>query len=205
MPQLRSDAVSLAGFARAAWPHVVLAPVLGVLVTTVHESAHAIAVLVQGGTIERFQVLPARGRFGGVDYTFPSGASRSELAIQLAPYALHVVVASTVALFSLRQRARRTDSAPSWVCVAAFLWGYAAPLGDVGLAALQWARGGTNDFSRALGDAPPLALWAAIGGAVASSAAGLPVQRALLGSAALGWLPYAVLASLAWGALYACA
>lgn len=196
--------MSLASFARATWPHAVLAPVLGVLVTTVHESAHAIAVLVQGGTIERFQVLPARGRFGGVDYTFPSGASRSELAIQLAPYALHVVVASSVGLVSLRQRARRTDSpAPSWLGVAAFLWGYAAPLGDVGLAAFQWARGGTNDFSRALGDAPALALWAVVGGAVVSSAAGLPVQRALLGPAALGWLPYAVLASLAWGALYA--
>ncbi|QDU64972.1 hypothetical protein Pla86_00340 [Planctomycetes bacterium Pla86] len=70
-----------------------------VLWTTVHESFHALAALLAGGSIERFVVWPSVGDggrllFGWVSYDFPAAAANPPYAwITAAPYLGDVAIA----------------------------------------------------------------------------------------------------------------
>ena len=80
-------------FIQAHWRWALLAPLLMVLGTVLHEGAHALMTLALGGTVEDVSVLPAFGphglRFGWVDWS-DLDASGSALAL-LAPFlAAHV-------------------------------------------------------------------------------------------------------------------
>src|SRR5687767_10998692 len=91
-------------FVRRHWPHVLLAVPGAVVVTILHESAHAIAVLLQGGTLSQFVWLPRSGKWGYISYDFPNGVPYSTLSIVLAPYCLWLLLAILTSVVSFRRQ-----------------------------------------------------------------------------------------------------
>lgn len=193
-PKRALDLGALWRLARRHWPHLLLAPVMLVAVTTVHESAHAAVALAQGGELTDFQVnfLPVDGLWGSIRYEFPPGVGYSADAISLAPYALWTVIMALVGLASLRRRPW-----PFWAASFAFLWGYVIAFGDIANAWVGWLHRGSNDFTHTFG--PPMA-GAELGLAVAAlavCAVGYGVHRRLYRSLALPPLTFAALSAVA--------
>ena len=118
-----------------------------VLITLLHEGAHAAAVLMQGGEVTEFVWLPEAERWGHICFRF-AHKDFSAAAISMAPYGMWVTVSLTAGLLSLLRR-RWPFAAASWI----FVWLYAAPLGDAAYAAFGWVNGSRNDFYHAYGQA----------------------------------------------------
>ncbi len=59
------------------WVHIVIAPVVVIVFTVVHEFAHAVAVWAQGGRVTEFNVIPGGGLWGYVRYEFDGGVEYS--------------------------------------------------------------------------------------------------------------------------------
>jgi hypothetical protein len=163
-------------------PQLALAPALFFVgVTFLHESAHAVAALALGGTIEEFAFLPGPENLGHVRWAAPPGAPAwfGEL-VSVAPYVMWSVLAGIVLLL-----ARRRVRLNRWVAAAIFYWCYFVPVGDI-----AWnLYGGRGDL--AIGGADGVALQAV--GTTAIIAAfllGHWAQKRLLGAHAVDWRSY---------------
>lgn len=135
-------------FIRRHWPHLLLVVPGAVGVTILHESAHAIAVLLQGGTLYRFVWVPSAGKWGYISYAFPDGVPYSTLSILLAPYCLWLLLAAmtSVAAFCLQKVGH-------WKASLLYFWLFVVPLADIAYAAFPYLAGKYNDFRSAFG--PP--------------------------------------------------
>ncbi len=178
-------------FIRRHWPHLLLVVPGALLITMVHEGAHAAAVLVQGGTVLEFVWLPVADRWGHVSYD-PSavGAFFSPFLVAIAPYLLWLFLAAVAGLLSLRRRQFAFAAASSL-----YLWMFLAPLADVANTAFPYLAGRDNDFMQAFGP-PTLSTWVltALLGALAL-VMGHPVQRRLYRTQGLSLPAYLVLSS----------
>ncbi len=162
------------------WPHLILAVPGLILVTLVHEAAHAGAVLLQGGLVLEFAWLPDGMRWGHVSYDLPSSSIYSLAFLDLAPYLVWLTLALTAVLLSLRRK-----TYPFWTASSIFFWLYIVPLGDIGNTAFPYLRGSFNDFTSVFQSPTPLA-WSVIAAGVAVAVGlGFGVQRRLYGEAAL--------------------
>src|SRR5687767_5398114 len=112
-------------FIRRHWPHVLLFVPGVIAVTILHESAHAAAVLLQGGTVSRFVWLPEAGNWGYISYTFPEGVAHSAFFISLAPYLFWLLLATAVAFLASRRL-----KPGLWTASALYVWMFVIPLGD---------------------------------------------------------------------------
>jgi hypothetical protein len=175
-------------FVRMHWIHILIAPVMALLVTVIHESAHSSAVIAQGGTVTMFSWLPAAGHWGFMNYEFPEGRDYSAFAISIAPYCVWLVVAATTFCTGLACR-----KLPFWLASSLFVWGYVVPLGDIANTALPYLAGFENDFRHAFGR--PNALMAGMISVLAlvTCLAGYPLQRRLYGEQRLSLASYMVL------------
>jgi hypothetical protein len=167
----------------------VLLIVPGALVLTLlHESAHALAVMLQGGSITELQWLPSAKDWGHVSFTFPAGTQHSSMFISLAPYILSLLFV-TIALLLSWFRPIRSDRVASY----AFFWLYFIPVADIGFALLIWTLGGDNDAAKAFGSRSYLSAVSALGYASVVCVLGYVVQARLYDRLRLGLVPYAAL------------
>jgi hypothetical protein len=133
-------------FFRRHWPHLPLLLPGALLVTILHESAHAVAVLIQGGTLSRFVWLPEAGRWGYVSYEFPAGVPYSEFLISIAPYLLWLLLAIFTFLVSLSGQ-----KFAHWKASVLYFWLFVIPLADIANTAFPYLAGRDNDFRSAFG------------------------------------------------------
>lgn len=178
------------------WPHMLLVPPGVLIITLVHESAHAAAVLLQGGTINEFVWLPVGDKWGYITYDLPAWPGFSSFFVSIAPYLLWFFLAAVAILLSLLLR-----PVPFWAASSLYLWLFVAPLADVANTAFPYLAGRRNDFTSAFG--PPMLedelLTALL--CMLILATGHFVQRRLYGTQALGLPAYLVLSLTAMGAI----
>jgi hypothetical protein len=179
-------------FVRRHWWHLLLLIPGAIMVTILHEAAHAVAVAAQGGTVKEFVWLPTRGSWGHVSYNFPPGAYCSQTMVALAPTALWLSLAGVGCLLCLRSEEFSCRRA-SFV----FFWLFVIPLADIAHAAFPFLAGGENDYAAALGR-PSMAsvAWIVIA-TVAAWIGGYFVQRRLYRAGALRIVAYTVLSTVA--------
>lgn len=178
--------------------HALLLPLAAIGITALHESAHALAAILQGGQILELVVWPGDAEWGHVEYRFPPGVLYSSFAISLAPYVMWAGLMALVALASLRGRPW-----PFWVASTMFVWGFAVAFGDIAYAWLGWLRGAPNDLGRAFGAAGPEMAAALAAVALAVAVLGYFVQRRLYGAGALSPIACGVVTALTGAALAA--
>lgn len=175
-------------FIRRHWLHVLLALPGALLVTLLHEGAHAVAVWVQGGTIHEFVWLPTKERWGHVSYDPPAQSSFSAFFVSIAPYLLWLVLAAVAAGLSQRRR-------PYALAVASsvYFWLFVVPLADVANAAFPYLAGSSTDFLHAFGPPSLPIIVAFVLLSMLALIAGYPVQRCLYRTQALRLRSYLVL------------
>ena len=198
----------LGRFFREHWPHFLLAIPGAVLWTILHEAAHALAIILQGGQVTKFVWIPSPGRLGYVEYNFHDHPF-SEFSIAIAPYAFWLILMLMAGTLSLRGRPY-----PQWVASTIFIWMFVVPLGDIALAARPYLfeSGNANDLTYAFGPPTRLSSMLIVLFGIASVVFGMIIQQrlyrqravsaisyillALVGFALLGTVPY--LAKLFW-------
>jgi hypothetical protein len=131
------------------WPHLIALPVMFFVFTALHESAHALAVIVQGGEIIEFSIIPTADVYGYIQYRFPEHSTASSWFVSVSPYLMWLgVMVATSALAFVRLW-------NWWFGSTMFLWGYLCPWLDI---YLHWCRfqagvrGPLSDFSHAFGE-----------------------------------------------------
>lgn len=177
-------------FIRRHWPHLLLVVPGALLVTIVHEGAHAAAVLLQGGTVREFVWLPSENYWGYVSYDPPALASFSEFFVAIAPYLLWLSLAAVAAVLSLRRRQFAFPAASSL-----YFWMFVAPWADVANTAFPYLTGKHNDFMHAFGP-PSWSAWLLVillGALVLIT--GYAVQRRLYRAQGVSLPAYLVLSS----------
>lgn len=176
---------------RQAWAHkwhALALPVGAVLVTALHESAHAIAVLVQGGEVLEWSVLPNGENWGYVRYQFAGDVHFDGRAISLAPYAMWLGLMAVTTVAAAWPVRWGFAAGSTW-----FVWGYVVPWLDIVNAWAPWLGGKDNDLMDAFG---PAGWIAAAGLAVAATLValvGLAVHRGLYRERAMSAGLYAVM------------
>ncbi len=177
-------------FIRRHWVHALLCVPGAILVTLLHEAAHALAAWAQGGRLLEFVWLPwvAEGKWGYVSYDFPAGVEYSGFAIAVAPYVLWLTLAAAACVLSMRRRPWSYGLASTF-----FFWLYFVPLADIGNAALPWVGGKENDFTNAFGPATQVGGFLVGLLALLAVLMGYGVQHGLYASARLSLRAYAVL------------
>lgn len=176
------------------WVGLLTVPFL-LVITIVHETAHAAVAMAQGATIEEFVWLPSGDLWGYVSYTFPAGAEWSSSAISLAPYGLWLILSLATLVYS--RRFRTIERARRGVGALIFTWFFVLPIGDIANAAMPYLLvSKENDWFSAFGPPSwePLLLTIAV--LAAAGVAGHRAQRNLLGDAALSVKAYAVLGTI---------
>ena len=111
--------------ARFSWSHawmVLLAPVLVVFGTLVHELAHGLAAVLQGAEIYDIQLLPSGDKFGSISHS----AVAHPGAVMVAPVIVWTLIASTT--LCLLHLVRR-DALAKLAFVSLFL----LPLADISM------------------------------------------------------------------------
>lgn len=177
-------------FLKRHWPHALLIFPGALIVTMLHEAAHAIAVLCQGGTVLRFVWLPSVERWGYVTYDFPAGAPHSTLLISIAPYLLWLSLAAAVFILAFRGPAFGYGKASLLFC-----WLFVVPMADIANAAFPYLNGRDNDFRSAFGP-PSLSVGLMFGLlGIATLVVGYLVQRRLYRDGRLSAPSYLVLSS----------
>jgi hypothetical protein len=185
-------------FFKRHWLHMLLVLPGVLLVTIVHEGAHAAAVLAQGGTILEFVWLPTKSAWGYVSYDPPALRGFSSFLVSIAPYLLWLFLAATAAVLSLRRRQYAFS-----VASTLFFWLFVTPLADLANTAFPYLTGRDNDLRHAFGP-PSLSAWVVIITlSLLAMIIGYPVQRRLYRMQALG-LPSYLTLSLAVVLLVAC-
>ena len=171
------------------WLHLLLAVPGLILVTWMHEAAHAGAVLLQGGQVIEFVWLPDSELWGHIRYDLPPDGYFAPLLVGLAPYLLWLFIALVAFLLSLRRK-----PCSFWAASSIFFWLYLVPLADIGNTTFPYLRGGSNDFAYIFPPPTPL-IWGMFALAVLIAAAlGYGVQRRLYGEYVLSLRAYLVLA-----------
>jgi hypothetical protein len=178
----------LLSFFKSHWPHLLIALPAAFLITIIHESAHAAAVVLQGGELLEFSPWPSEGEWGHVEFKFASGSNFSPAAIALAPYAVCLAACALAWLLAMRRKAY-----PVWLASLIFIWLYVAPLGEIANAAVPYLGGESNDLTEPFG--PPTAgKWLGVIALIGvSSVLGFPLQRRLYGVRALSGQAYMIL------------
>ncbi|HEY1051751.1 MAG TPA: hypothetical protein VGE39_18395 [Prosthecobacter sp.] len=178
-------------FLRRHWPHLLLAVPGALLVTVLHEAAHAAVAMLQGGTLLEFVWLPGGGHWGYVSYDFPAGVPYSSFVISIAPYVLWLGFAALAMLLSLRRR-----KYAYWQASILYLWLFVVPLADIANAAFPYLRGQHNDFHSAFG--PPSVYDEPLVGlaCVMAITIGYWLQRRLYREEGLGLAAYLVLSTV---------
>jgi hypothetical protein len=133
-------------FIRRHCPHLLLIVPGAVVVTILHESAHAAAVLLQGGTLSQFVWLPVPGKWGYISFDFPEGVSYSAFFISIAPYLLWLLLAILASALSVRRR-----KIAYWKASLLYFWLFVVPLADIANTAFPYLAGNDNDFRSAFG------------------------------------------------------
>jgi len=131
------------------WIHLVLLIPAAIAYTFVHESLHALAVIVQGGKMLEFVWVPSPEEWGHVRYEFPEGQAYSELVILLAPYLLPLSLLFIGIILIWRVTASR--QAARWIGRSIYFWLILVPLFDLAHAAIPYQLGARNDFCYAFG------------------------------------------------------
>jgi len=132
---------------RNLWQMLLLVPG-AIAITIVHEAAHAVAVLVQGGELLAFSFIPNGQHWGYVQYEF-GDVPHSRFAISIAPYLFWLAAACGVSLLALLP-----IRWPFWLGCFVLLWCFVLPIGDIANAYVPWAWFGTsNDFAHAFATA----------------------------------------------------
>ncbi len=176
-------------FFKRHWLHFLLAPPGAILCTALHEAAHALAVLLQGGRVLEFAWMPGGGRWGYIRFLFPPGGGQSREAVSIAPYVLWLSMMLLTALLAWRWPQPR----PS-IAATLFIWCFVVPLGDIANTALPYWLGWENDFTAAFGVA---SLWSRSGIILFGAAAtisGRWVEQRLYGAKSISWAAYMLLA-----------
>lgn len=129
--------------------YFLLAPVVLFLGTFLHEHAHAAAVELQGGTVQRIHILPSFDKgyftFGYVSYNAPDTANTD--LISLAPTLLSLALAALLGL--VLGLFGRPGTGPR----IAMILGFILPLVDVSLAFAGLFLGNPHsDLSKVFGD-----------------------------------------------------
>lgn len=177
-------------FIRRHWPHLLMVVPGVVVVTILHESAHAIAVLLQGGTLSQFVWLPSTGKWGYISYDFPEGVSYSSLSISLAPYCFWLLLVILAAVVSFRREVIY------WKASLLYFWSFVVPLADIANTAFSYLAGKNNDFRSAFGQ-PSVFVGLIIGLVCALTViGGYYVQRRLYGEDRLSAPSYLALSSV---------
>ena len=159
-----------------------------VVITLIHESAHALMVVSQGGSVSEFQWLPSSEGWGHIRFTFPRATTYSSVVISLAPHILSVLLVLGTALLAWRRPGLK-DRAATFI----YFWLFFVPLADVGFALLVWTVGGDNDVAKAFGPPGAWSVVSVVAYALAAYLLGYAVQARLYDRLKLGWLPYSVL------------
>jgi hypothetical protein len=176
-------------FFRGHWPHFLLGIPGAVLWTILHEAAHALAIMLQGGQVTKFVWIPSPGRLGYVQYNFPDRAF-SSFAIAIAPYVFWLILMLMAGAFSLRTRPY-----PHWIASTIFIWMFVVPFGDIAWAARPYLleAGNTNDLTHAFG--PPTRVVSMLIGlfGLESVVFGMIVQQRLYRERALSAISYTLM------------
>ena len=177
-------------FFRGHWPHFLLAIPGVVLWTILHEAAHALAIMLQGGQVTTFVWIPSPAQWGYVEYNFPDHPF-SGFAIASAPYAFWLILMLMAGVLS-----RRLPPYPHWAASSIFVWMFVMPLGDIALAARPYLfeAGNTNDFADAFGPPTRLIALLIILFGIASVVFGMRIQQRLYREQALSVGSYLLLA-----------
>jgi hypothetical protein len=158
------------------------------LLTVMHESAHALAVVLQGGSITEFRWLPSASDWGHVSFTFPSTIRYSPMVVSLAPHVLSLLL--VIAAFLLAWfRPVPSDRAASYI----YFWLYFIPAADFGFALLVWMLGGDNDVAKAFGPPSTLSAGSVLMYAAVVCTLGYVLQSRLYDRLRLGLVPYGAL------------
>ncbi len=174
-------------FLRTHWWHLPLAIPMAIVVTTVHELAHAAAAKAYGAEIGHIWVLPGQGTWGHMSYTLAEPHPSAHFWVSLAPGLLGLVVGICgLVLSTLRNWGPRVGS-------LLYVWGIVMPLLEPLYALVHWLMGADNDGLAAFG--PPG--W--VGVLCTLSYAGIVVflgweaQRGVFKDRALSVVPFGVL------------
>jgi len=161
-------------FLRNHWVHFVILIPAAIAYTFVHESLHALAVIVQGGKMVEFVWVPSPKEWGHVRYEFPEGQAYSELVILLAPYLLPLTLllsgTAILAVFFMGWKPMPLLSEPALSlskgqvrrltasCKVSpgtgrlvYFWLFLVPVFDLAHAAIPYQLGARNDFYYAFG------------------------------------------------------
>jgi len=160
------------------WIHLVLLIPAAIAYTFLHESLHALAVVVQGGKLVEFVWVPSQKEWGHIRYEFPENQAYSELVILVAPYLLPLSLLFIGIILILRLRSgqvRRLTasckvspgtrasqrsaasqssigrSVPSTALRTSYFWLFLVPVFDLAHAAIPYQLGARNDFYYAFG------------------------------------------------------
>lgn len=132
-------------YVRSHWLSAVLVVPMAIVITTIHELAHAGAAWLYGAEIGHISVIPSPGHWGHMSYTLPASNPSAVGWIALAPYGLGATVGVLGAwLATSRQWTPRGAQ-------LVFVWGVVVPLLEPAYAMLQWLMGADNDLRSALG------------------------------------------------------
>jgi hypothetical protein len=180
----------LGRFFRGHWLHFLLAIPGAVLWTILHEAAHALTIMLQGGQVTKFVWIPSPGRLGYVEYNFPDHPF-SSFAIAIAPYAFWLLFMLLAGALSLRARPY-----PHWVASTIFIWMFVVPLGDIAWAAgpYLFEAGNVNDLTDAFGPPTRMVSMLIVLFCIASVVFGMIVQQRLYRERALSASSYTLLA-----------
>lgn len=186
-------ASGLGRFCALHLPHLVVAPVLlFFFVTFLHEMAHVAAVLLQGGVVTSFRIVPDGATFGAVSYERPETGPWSADLVAVAPYLLWSL--SAAAVMAVAALPGRLHPA---LASTLFIWGYVAPVADIGW---NLAAGVLGEGDLAVpGFLGPLVHGAGLLLLFVAYVIGFWVQRRLYGSEAIP-LPGYLLATFVLGA-----
>ena len=175
-------------FSKGHWPHFLLAIPGLVLWTVLHEAAHALAVVLQGGQVTKFVWLPTRERWGYVEYNF-SDPHFSSFAVTIAPYGFWLLLVLMAGVLS-----RTSKPYPHWIASTIFIWMFVVPLGDIAMPALGYFFGSTNDFTSAFGSPTRVSSMLIVLFGIMSVAYGMVIQQRLYRERALSAISYTLMA-----------
>jgi len=182
--------VDILRFFKGHWPHVLLVVPGAIVVTAFHETAHCLAVWLQGGLVTSFEFIPSGEKWGEMRYEFPPGVAYSGALIATAPYLASFALCITTAILASGRR--------SWSYAIAsilFVWLFIVPMADIANAAIPYVlHNADNDLRHAFGEVKPLAWAIGLTAGMLLAAAGYWIQRRLYRERAIRLPAYAILA-----------
>lgn len=97
---MRRHVADLVAFLQRHAAHLVFLLPAAVGVTVLHELAHAMAVVLAGGTVLDWGILPRDGAWGHVGYRLPIERAGAMRVIAAAPYLLWLLLAAATAVWT---------------------------------------------------------------------------------------------------------